>query len=156
MLSPEQRADAVNWLRSEQLEYPSTCHRWRCIATALAALTNEAAIAEQVRVLREALEGVRAQWPVDYVIRITEIVDAALALELPDAARQAAENAEKAGLLEWLLLRGYAILEDDESDRGFTVLRTWQDKFKYATPDRWFDTPLDALRAAKELEAARG
>lgn len=150
MLSPEQRAEMVAEfnrlveLRRNELKghaghvlYNRIRFEQRMYQAAAAALTNETALAEQVRVLREALEDVRAQWPVDYVFRVTEIIDTALALPLPEAARQAAENAEKAGLLEWLT---------QYSESRFSQ---WMATYK-AGAMLGHIMLLDALRAAKE------
>jgi hypothetical protein len=119
MLSPEQRAEMIQHYKelaeirrglgaSEENIRLALQHE--AVATAL---TNEAALAEQVRVLREALEhpALKAMlwWVLDHgsdaaQVNVRDFIaayDAALALSIPEAARQAAENAEKSGLLEW-------------------------------------------------------
>ena len=136
-MTPKRRDEAIRWLSTERNVHQYHIRAQENLDAAITALTNEAALAEQVRVLREALTEVRSHYPADYQIRITEILDAALALPIPDAARQAAENAEKAGLLEWLC---------QYSESRFSQ---WMATYK-AGIMMGHMTLLDALRAAKE------
>lgn len=134
------------------------------IATRIESLTAQlAAQAEVSRKMREAL----AQWAspnkgtareqLQQALSDRMAADAALALTPTEAEQRAASNAEKAELLDWLLLSGYAVYCDmDQAEDRYTVLRSWQDKYKYATPHRWFDAPLDAIRAAKKEAEGRG
>ena len=129
MLSPEQRAAVTAFritaesLRNERSkatapETIASLQRLEMINTLAAdAIEQNPALAEQVRGLREALESI------EYAITLSSVhmggnhfyrlrsgyiepqmqkIRSALALALPDAARQAAENAERAGLLEWV------------------------------------------------------
>lgn len=173
-LTPEQRAEMVADL--EQLAALSemaavgengTFHKNLAIKrrAAAAALANEAALAEQVRVLREALtealgavdvlenEGFykfNEEWAMSIKHSAHEVADAALSLKLPEAARQAAENAEAAYLMDMADCKGWTI-----EYRGSLKLELrWLVRIEtrhIATGS----TLLEALRAAKEQPASR-
>jgi phage tail protein X len=114
MLSPAQRAAAIKWLTNERLDYDPSSKVYGHLTEMITALTNGLGLAEQVRVLREALNVVRDLIETTSGIRTMAgssprweewdglgKIRSALALDIPEAARQAAENAERAQLLEW-------------------------------------------------------
>ncbi len=133
---------------------------------AKSALTNELGLAEQVRALREALEGMphsslacmqagcfrnaetgkadinAGHDPSCHWHKKT----AALALAIPEATRQAAENAEKAGLLEELIaaIRQGQDKGSDESDIAHSIAKA-----------EGIIAKAEALRAPKEQPASR-
>ena len=178
MLSPEQRA-ALDYIQRQivihaeseavrtALKMPEATNvairyqHYYCVAAD--AIEQVAALAEQVRVLREALQDMphnslaclqsgcfsnpstgkaditAGHHPSCHWYKKT----AALALTLPEAARQAAENAERAELLEWLM---------QYSESRFSQ---WMATYK-AGNMMGHMTLIEALRAATEREADRG
>ncbi len=172
MLNPEQRAELVESLRlSEESnraeaalllsmgcdesaeDFSEKADQEQAIITAL---TNELALAEQVRVLTEAASQAQGwmQTDIDAIAegamdpgsiadcqRVYQQLQSAIALDLLLAARQAAENAERAGLLEELIeaIRQGQDKGSDESDTAHSIAKA-----------EGIIAKAEALRAAKE------
>ena len=173
MLSPKQRAELVETLRlSEESnraeaalllsmgcdesaeDFSEQADEEQAIITALA---NEAALAEQVRVLREALEVVRDLIETTAGIRTMSgssprweewdglnKIRVALALPVPEAVKQAAENAERAGLLEWWFTESNEAARNRIRDKRTEAGDQWPE-YQW-TAEEW----IAEVRAAKE------
>ncbi len=158
MLSPEQREAAIAYLVSMvgPLEKNRRTYRAEALKAAATALTNEPALAEQVRGLREALEAVEVDVPevFDYIAFEDvhqkpnpryEQLRAALAAPLPEAVKVAGEMREKAELLEWIFERF-----NEVSHRIPEALGICGDEFLQKQDDDSGIDWLGATRAAKQ------
>lgn len=132
-------------------------------AAAMQAIQERDALAAQNLALREALEEIDGYaGGADSVLDdqyVTERRQAALALPLPDAAREVEQMREKAGLLDWLIKHGFhnadVSIGDDEDRKPIVYFRI---TFEISEPrdwpkyddEEWRDSEvLAALRAAK-------
>jgi len=144
MLSPEQRAAVTAFritaesLKNERSkatarEAIASLQGFEMINTLAAdAIEQNAALAEQVRVLREALESLRNAL-IGFDEQLVYMANMALALALPHAAQQAAENAEKAARLDRVIealecaqeLNMLNYNEDDVSALNEAMIDAW-------------------------------